>query len=72
VALYHLRGTFSGNYVLADGNAVPPTGNVLDMPVITMFRFDQAGLVAESFEAYDGLEFLTQLGLINLQAATSP
>lgn len=72
VALYRLHGTFSGNYTMTDGSSIPPTGKVLDLPIITMFRFDQIGLIAESFEEYDGLDFLTQLGLINLQISTSP
>src|SRR5262249_23135762 len=68
VGLYTLQGTFSAPYVNADGSSVPPTGKTLALPAITFFRFDQQGLVAESFETYDSLSFLTQLGLITVTA----
>ena len=68
VALYTLQGTFSTPYVNADGSSVPATGKPLTLPAITFFRFDQQGLVAESFETYDSLSFLTQLGLITVTA----
>jgi predicted ester cyclase len=68
VALYTLQGIFSTPYVNADGSSVPPTGKPLDLPAVTFFRFDQQGLVAESFETYDSLSFLTQLGLITVTA----
>lgn len=65
---YTLNGTFSGNFVNADGSAIPPTGLTLNLPTITLFRFDQQGLIAEAFEMYDSLSFLTQLGLITVTA----
>ncbi len=68
MALYTLQGTFSAPYVNADGSSIPATGKTLSLPVITFYRFDQQGLVAESFETYDGLSFLTQLGLITVTA----
>lgn len=68
VGLYMLQGTFSAPYVNADGSSVPPTGKTLALPAITFFRFDEQGLVAESFESYDSLSFLTQLGLITVTA----
>ncbi len=67
-ALYTIKGTFSGQYVNADGSSIPPTNQLLDLPAITFFRFDEQGLVAESFEVYDSLSFLTQLGLITVTA----
>ncbi|MBI1278536.1 MAG: hypothetical protein GC179_10455 [Anaerolineaceae bacterium] len=68
VALYTLQGTFSAPYVNADGSSIPATGKPLSLPAIAFFRFDQQGLVAESFETYDSLSFLTQLGLITVTA----
>jgi predicted ester cyclase len=68
VAFYTLQGTFSAPYVNENGSSVSATGKTLSLPVITFFRFDQQGLVAESFETYDGLSFLTQLGLITVTA----
>jgi predicted ester cyclase len=67
-ALYTIKGTFSGQYVNADGSSIPPTGQPLELLTITFFRFDEQGLVAESFEVYDSLSFLTQLGLITVTA----
>ncbi len=67
-ALYIITGTFTGQYVNADGSSIPPTGKTLSLPAITFFRFDEQGLVAESFEVYDSLNFLTQLGLITVTA----
>ncbi len=68
VAVYTIQGTFSAPYVNANGSSVPATGKTLTLPTITFFRFDQQGLVAESFETYDSLSFLTQLGLITVTA----
>jgi predicted ester cyclase len=63
-ALYIMRGTFTGNFVAGNNPPIPPTGQPLDLLVITFFRFDQQGLVAEAFELYDSLDFMTQLGLV--------
>ncbi len=68
VTLYALQGTFSNPYTNPDGSSIPPTGKLLTLPTITFYRFDQQGLVAESFEVYDSLSFLTQLGLITVAA----
>lgn len=68
VTLYALQGTFSNPYTNPDGSSIPPTGKILTLPTITFYRFDQQGLVAESFEVYDSLSFLTQLGLITVAA----
>jgi predicted ester cyclase len=63
-ALYTMRGTFSSSFVSADQSTIAPTGRALELPVIMLFRFEQQGLVAESWELYDSLSFLTQLGLL--------
>lgn len=70
-ALYTMHGTFTNSFVNADGSSIPPTGNTLELPVVILFRFEQAGLVAESWELYDSLNFLTQLGLITMVSASS-
>jgi hypothetical protein len=44
----------------------------LDLTVITFYRFDQQGLIAESFELYDALSFLTQLGLLTIAVEPTP
>lgn len=61
-ALYTLQGTFTSAYVLPEGS-VPPTGGAVELPVIAFFHFDGQGTVLESWELYDGLSFLSQLGL---------
>lgn len=70
-ALYTMRGTFTHNFINTDGSTIQPTGNVLELPVIILFRFEQQGLVAESWELYDSLSFLTQLGLITVVSSGS-
>lgn len=67
-SVYTMRGTFTGNYTNADGSSVPPTNQPLQLDVVALFRFEQQGLVAESWELYDSLSFLTQLGVITVVA----
>ncbi|MBL8162942.1 MAG: ester cyclase [Anaerolineae bacterium] len=62
--VYTMRGTFSSSFVNANQSAIAPTGRSLELPVVILFRFEQEGLVAESWELYDSLSFLTQLGLL--------
>ncbi len=63
---YTLSGNFTGEYVLGDGSRISPTNLAMNLPTITFFRFDQQGLVAEGFEVYDSLSFMSQLGLLQL------
>lgn len=63
VVLYALEGTFTGRYSLPQ-STVAPTGNRIHLPVVTFFRFEQEGLIAEYFEVYDSFLFLSQLGLL--------
>lgn len=65
VILYQLNGTFASNYVLPGGEVIPPTGGVVDLTVITFFRFEQTGFIAEYFELYDSFTFMVQLGLLS-------
>lgn len=63
-ALYRIRGTFSNEYRSLDGSiTLPPTGKGVELLIITFFRFDEQGMIQESFELYDSWDFLTQLGL---------
>jgi predicted ester cyclase len=64
--IYVLNGSFTQPYSLPDGTDVPATGNTITLPIITFFRFEQQGLVAEFFEIYDSFAFLIQLGLLPL------
>lgn len=72
VVRYNLQGTFTANFVNVDGATTASTGRSLSLPIITFFRFEQQGLIAEAFELYDGFDFLSQLGLINLVAVPTP
>jgi predicted ester cyclase len=70
-AVYSLRGTFSNNF--SAGNVVTqPTGKPLELLMITFYRFDEQGLVAEAFELYDSFSFMTQLGLLALTVFPTP
>ncbi len=74
-ALYTLRGTFTNSFVAGETITTPPTGQPLNLLIVTFYRFDEQGLVAEAFELYDSLNFMTQLGLLSLVAlptATPP
>ncbi len=71
VALYTVRGTFTNSFLLSDGTSVPPTGAVLELLTITFYRFDEQGSVVETWEVYDSLSFLTQLGLLAFVAPGS-
>jgi len=62
-ALYRIKGTFTAPYVGGDGSKLPPTNKPVDLVIITLFRFDQQGMVTESWELYDSWNFLSQLGL---------
>lgn len=57
-----MQGTFTGDYYLED-QVIPPTNQAIDLLVLTFFRIDEQGLVADSWELYDSLAFLAQLGL---------
>lgn len=69
-ALYTLRGTFTANFVTPGANPFPPTGKTLELVTVAFFRFDEAGLLAESWELYDSWNFLTQLGLLTVDDPT--
>ncbi len=72
---YTLRGTFTNSFVAGETITTPPTGQPLNLLIVTFYRFDEQGLVAEAFELYDSLNFMTQLGLLSLVAlptATPP
>lgn len=70
-AVYMLRGTFTNNF--SAGNVVTqPTGKPLELLIVTFYRFDEQGLVAEAFELYDSFSFMTQLGLLALTVFPTP
>ena len=62
--LYNMNGTFTQNFSLADGNVMPATGNPLDLIRIDFLHFNQANTIDQTFEIYDGFDFMFQLGLL--------
>jgi predicted ester cyclase len=69
--LYTMRGTFTNSFLFADGTSIAPTGAALQLLTVALFRFDEQGLVVETWEVYDSLSFLTQLGLLAFVAPGS-
>jgi predicted ester cyclase len=63
-ALHTMRGTFTGNFVMADGAVVPPTNRPFELLTVAFFCHDQQGAIVEMWELYDSWDFLTQLGLV--------
>jgi steroid delta-isomerase-like uncharacterized protein len=57
-----VRWTGSGTHV-AEVNGVPPTGNSIRVDAITIHRM-QDGKIAETWEVWDTLGFLQQIGVV--------
>lgn len=62
--LYHFTGTFTGELPTPDGATVPGNDAEIQLSIGSFFRFDEDGLVAESWETYDNLNLLTQMGMM--------
>lgn len=59
-----VRWTGTGEHV-AELNGIPPTGRKIDVSAISIHRM-QAGKIAETWEVWDTLGFLQQLGVVPL------
>ena len=59
-----VRWTGTGEHV-AELNGIPPTGKKIDVSAISIHRM-QAGKIAETWEVWDTLGFLQQLGVVPL------
>jgi predicted ester cyclase len=61
---FSLRGTHTGTLL-----GIPPTGKPVDVGVMVIARFDEAGKWAEDWNSWDQLGLLQQLGAIPAPAA---
>jgi steroid delta-isomerase-like uncharacterized protein len=59
VARVKLTGTHRGSF-----QGIPPTGASVDMQLIDIMRFDDAGLVCEHWGVADMLSLMQQLGVV--------
>ena len=57
-----MRWTGTGEHV-AELNGIPPTGKKIDVSAISIHRMS-AGKIAETWEVWDTLGFLQQLGVV--------
>ena len=62
--LYTFTGTFTGELTTPDGKAVPGNDAKIKLSIGDFFRLDKDGHIAESWETYDNLNLLTQMGMI--------
>ena len=58
-----MTGTFTGPMPMPDGTTVPPTGNSLNMSMVTIGHWNDAGVMDHEWLYWDQLTFLRQLGL---------
>ena len=58
-------GTHNGEF-----NGIPATGKSVELPFIIIYRFE-GGRIAEHWLQANHLELLTQLGVMNTEAATA-
>jgi predicted ester cyclase len=63
-ALHTMRGSFTGNFVMADGTVIQPTNHPFELLTVAFFHHDEQGAIVEMWELYDSWDFLTQLGLV--------
>lgn len=63
VVVHQIKGTFSNNYTLAENVIIPPTNRPLDLTRVDFLRFNEQGLIAETWELYDVWDFLSQLDI---------
>jgi predicted ester cyclase len=62
--LYTFTGTFTGELPTPDGATVPGNDAEIQLSIGSFFRFNEDGLIAESWETYDNLNLLTQMGMM--------
>ena len=59
VARARVTGTHRGELM-----GIPPTGKSVDVAVIDIMRFDDAGLIAEHWGVFDAMAMMQQLGVV--------
>lgn len=62
--LYTFTGTFTGELPTPDGKSVPGNNAKIKLSIGDFFRFNKDGRIAESWETYDNLNLLTQMGMM--------
>lgn len=62
--LYTFTGTFTGELPTPDGTTVPGNDAEIQLSIGSFFRFNEDGLIAESWEIYDNLSLLTQMSMM--------
>jgi predicted ester cyclase len=62
--LYTFTGSFTGELPLPDGTTMPGNDAEIQLSIGSFFRFNPDGLIAESWETYDNLNLLTQMGMM--------
>ncbi|MBB1283289.1 ester cyclase [Flavisolibacter sp. BT320] len=64
-----VRAVFSGTHT-GEFNGIPATGKSVELPFIIIYRFEN-GKIAEHWLEANHLALLTQLGVMNTEAATA-
>ena len=59
VARARVTGTHRGELM-----GIPPTGKAVDVAVIDIMRFNDAGLIAEHWGVFDAMAMMQQLGVV--------
>lgn len=67
--LYTFTGTFTGELPTPDGKAVPGNQAKIQLAIGDFFRLNNAGQIGESWETYDNLNLLTQMGVMPAPAS---
>ena len=63
MAEWTFRGTHTGPLRLPDGSEVPPTGNAVDFPGVSVIRL-RDGKIATTHEYWDNMRPMSQVGLM--------
>jgi predicted ester cyclase len=61
-------GTFENELVFPDADPIPPTGEPFSLEMSFLHRLTPEGLIAEDWELFDNLSFLSQIGVFNMGA----
>jgi predicted ester cyclase len=69
--LYRFTGTFTGELPTPDSAMIPGNDAEVQLIISDFFRFDEEGRIAESWETFDNLSLMTQLGLLPASGSES-
>jgi predicted ester cyclase len=62
--LYTFTGTFAGDLPMPDGTLVPGNDAEVQLSIGDFFRLNEDSQIIESWETYDNLNLLTQMGVM--------